>query len=209
MVTFSWPDRAGARSSALLLASLLLVVQSWEGYLASVRAYPLKDRMRFIIDIILVFEYLLLMRLSVDVTDPTHYKFVTCVCTIFFTYIVWDYFRILAYRSRYGVENPIDALVPFVRGFVVKEESYKGPSITLSWFVYFLIIYQLSDFTGCIKFYAMVLSIVYGLILYRLDKSFRFGLATKIISTLVPIMILIGVIFICRTWASVCDLPWC
>jgi hypothetical protein len=209
IVTFSSPDRVVARSSALLLASLLLVVQSWEGYLASVRLYPLKDIMRFIFDIILVFEYLLLLNLSVDKGDLTHYKFFTCVCTIFFTYLAWDYFRVLAYRDRYSVKGPIDALVPLIRGLFVGSSSYKGPSITLWWFLYFIITYELSDFSGCVKFYSMALAIVYGLIMYRLDKLFRFGIIAKVTSLVIPIAILITIIHVCDLWTDVCDVPQC
>ena len=193
MVTFALPDAAGARSSALLLASLLLVVESWEGYLASVRDYPLKDRTRFIIDIILVFEYLLLMHLSVDTTDPTHYKFLVCICTIFVTYLVWDYFRILAYPTRYAVTSWIGAVVPFFRGLYIKNNAYKGPSITLCWLIYFLIIYKLADFTVVIRFWITIFATAYGIVMYRLDKAWRFRIPLKLVSTLVPIAILIAV----------------
>lgn len=209
IVTLSWPDRGVVRSSALLLGSLLLVVQSWEGYLASVRTYPLKDITRFILDIVLVFEYLLLLHLSVDEHDLTHRKFLTCVCTILFTYLVWDYFRALAYKDRYGVKGPIGAFVPFVRGLFVGSPPYKGPSITLWWLIYFVLMYQLSDFTGCIKFYAMISAVVYGLIMYRLDKIFRFGIIAKLISIIIPIGILMGILHICRLWPNVCDISSC
>jgi hypothetical protein len=209
MVTFALPDRAVARSSALLVAALLLVVQSWEGYLASVRNYPLKDRSRFFIDIILVFEYLLLLHLSIDeVHDPQHYQFMICICTIFITYIVWDYFRILAYKSIYKVESTIGAFVPFVWGLFEKEDAYKGPSITLWWLVYFAIIYELSDFTPGLKFFAMFCAILYGLSMYRLDKSKRFGIFRKSILAFIPIIILISLRYICRTCTSLCDVPW-
>jgi hypothetical protein len=209
MVTFALPDRAAARSSALLLASLLLVVQSWEGYLASVRNYPLKDRMRFYIDITLVFEYLLLLHLSVDdFHDPQHYQFMICICTIFFTYLVWDYYRILAYRSTYAVKSWADAFVPFVWGFFKKDAVYKGPSITLWWLAYFLIIHQLSDFTAGLKFFVMLCAIIYGLSMYRFDKTRRFGIITKVISAFIPIAILISMRFICRACASLCDVSW-
>jgi hypothetical protein len=210
IVTFSLPDRAGARSSALLLASLLLVVQSWEGYLASVRNYPLKDRVRFIFDIILVFEYLLLLHLSVDTNDVTHHKFITAICTIFVTYLVWDYFRIIAFKENYNkINNAAGAIVPFFKGLVTGDTGYKGPSITFWWLLYFLVVYILSDFTGCIQFYSMIAAIVYGLIMYRLDKTYRFGIITKIISLIIPTAVLKGIMYTCLVWNSVCELPWC
>jgi hypothetical protein len=210
VVTISRPDSVTARSSALLLASLLLVVQSWEGYLASVRTYPLKDLTRFILDIVLVFEYLLLLHLSVDLnTDLTHQKFLTCICIIFFTYLLWDYFRILSYKHIYHVDSHLDAFVPFVRGLFVDNPPYKGPSITLCWLLYFIVTCSISNFNGCVKFYSMFVAIVYGLIMYRLDKLRRFGIITKIISALSPIVILIGIQYICSIWANACDISWC
>lgn len=209
IVTFSRPDPVGAQSSALLLASLLLVVQSWEGYLASVRTYPLKDLTRFILDIILVFEYLLLLHLSVEATDVTHHKYFTCVLAIFFTYLAWDYFRVLAHKNIYSVKGPIDAFSPFVRGLFVGGARYKGPSITLWWLVYFIITYKISHFTERIQIYLSFSAIVYGLIMYRLDKSFRFEILSKITSVIIPIVILLGVKYICQIWTNVCNILWC
>jgi hypothetical protein len=210
IVTLTLPDRTIARSSALLLMSLLLVVQSWEGYLASVRNYPLKDRPRFYIDIILVFEYLLLLHISVDnKNDPDHYQFMICVCTIFATYLVWDYFRIIAYKSKYNVQTNIGAFVPFIRGLANKEpDTYKGPSITLWWLIYFSVLFELADFSAGLRFLVMCLAIIYGLGMYRRDKTKRFKIEKKVLLASIPIAILLSLRVICRTSPHVCDIPW-
>ena len=71
----------------LLLASLFIVVGSWEGYLASIRGKPLDDTIRFYIDIAIVFEYLLLMLCSELPQEWFAIHFL-----IFGTYLIWDIF---------------------------------------------------------------------------------------------------------------------
>jgi len=187
IASFSLPDETKGEGSALLLISMITVVASWEGYLASLRNLPLRDISRFVLDIIIVFEYLVLMTLY---TEPS--RFLTWLCVIFFSYLVWDYCRVYIYRQRYGVTNWFNAFFPFVLGLACGDKAYKGPSITFFWFLYFIMLAFIAHFNNKAGFWLSSLAMVYGILVYRFDKAKRLTLGRKLLFGLIPGAILLA-----------------
>jgi hypothetical protein len=86
-------DLSGWRGIVLLLASLVLVVGSWEGYLHTVQGQPLKLA-RFCLDILIVIMYLVLMLLSRVATE-----WFWVLAIIFLLYLLWDGLAICEARA--------------------------------------------------------------------------------------------------------------
>jgi hypothetical protein len=94
----NWLDHIITRENALLLLAMVFVVSSWDGYLRSLRNDPLTDMPRFVVDVVIVFEYLILMQASGDLR-----RFQILILIIFGTYILWDYLKLFYNREKYGV----------------------------------------------------------------------------------------------------------
>jgi hypothetical protein len=165
---------------------MVTVVASWEGYLASIKKHPLQDVWRFYLDIVIVFEYLILMTL-----DDNQVRFINWICVIFVTYAIWDYVRILVNKEIYRWTNPFGAILPFFVGLVRGPEAIKGPSITLWWTIYFLMLRNVDLFENEVGFWVLTLAILYGVVMYRVDKVRRFGIFRKCVVTVLPLCALI------------------
>jgi hypothetical protein len=220
MATLSPPNQKTAQASALLIVAMLTTVLSWEGYLTSLRDRPLLDRTRFFIDIIIVFEYLILLTLY-----ELPNNFALWLCVIFATYVLWDYVRILmtAYIStagtanRYGANGWFSAIYPFVWGLFSRYDKaeganrdlYKGPSITFFWWIYFIVLTKFAAFSGLLEFWISVFAIAYGVIMYRVDKEVQFHIWTKLLFAGLPIVLLGAVGFACRRGLLPLIGAWC
>jgi hypothetical protein len=82
----------------LLITSLIIVVLSWDGYLPVLRRYPLKDRQRFFLDIMIVFFYLILLQSSHGRAVMT---WLYIINIIFILYILWDIFTMRVAGADY------------------------------------------------------------------------------------------------------------
>jgi hypothetical protein len=191
--TLSWiaslptlSSAASGKTSALLILAMVTVVASWEGYLASIKKHPLRDVWRFYLDIVIVFEYLILMTL-----DDNRVRFVNWMCVIFVTYAIWDYVRILVNKEIYRWTNPFGAILPFFAGLVRGPKEIKGPSITLWWTVYFLILRNVDLSENEVGFWLLTLAMLYGVVMYRVDKVRRIGIFAKCVVTVLPLCLLL------------------
>jgi hypothetical protein len=209
MATLSWPNQKTAQASALLLVAVLTTVLSWEGYLTSLRDRPLLDRTRFFIDIIIVFQYLILLTLY-----KLPNNFAPWMCVIFATYVTWDYVRILMTTyttphgdiNRYRAKGWFSSIYPLIWGLFSRHEIaiggdrdlYKGPSITVFWLIYFIVLTEVVAFTGILEYWVSVFAIGYGVIMYRVDKGIQFHIWTKLLLAAFPIALLAAVGFVCR-----------
>jgi hypothetical protein len=178
------PDTATIEHSCLLIIAMATVVASWEIYLRSITRHPLVDESRFILDIVIVFEYLILMTLNARPIAFTWWMFV-----IFSTYLIWDYLRVLAFRDKYNARGLRTALYPFIRGWWSGSADYKGPSITLWWTIYFLLLGILADFNSAERFAMYSLLILWGIVLYRTDKKRRLGWSKKFVFAVPAILL--------------------
>jgi hypothetical protein len=145
----------------MLVVSAVVVVLSWEGYLRVLRDFPLKDAVRFYLDITIVFVYLILLEFS-HVTKIGWWYIVIDI--IFVLYIVWDICMNWAYR----------------RGVC-------GLSPTISWFIYLFSITKFAYFASHQHFYITIGFILYGIVVYRFDRIHNYRWGLKGLCVIVPI----------------------
>ena len=157
---FDWPSPQIFEHSLLLLASMVFVVASWEGYLRSVEKTPLDDAPRFLLDIVIVFSYLLLMNAADDIN-----AFIRTIIFIFVLYILWDIAKLAA----------------------IEMLELVGIITTVCWTSYFLLIEILRHATGHGDFLDLFVLLVYGAVLYRIDKWKKIGLRVRMIFALPPL----------------------
>ena len=74
-----------------------LVITSWVGYHRSVKAYPIRNPLRFIVDIILLFLYYFAF---VSVEDFG--RVILLFLATFVAYVIWDFLRVTEYWSDSG-----------------------------------------------------------------------------------------------------------
>src|SRR5512132_2449080 len=74
-VAHRWPTRLEWHAIALLAVGLAAIIESWEGYFASIAERPQRTIARFIIDIMVAFAYLFLLLSS------TYLPYFICVMT--------------------------------------------------------------------------------------------------------------------------------
>jgi hypothetical protein len=193
--TLSWiarlpilPTREDAEQSLLLIIAMITVIESWEGYLRAIQDHPLKDKTRFIIDVVIVFEYLVLLTLSDNLADFTKW-----IIVIFITYTVWDYATINKFPENYKIQGLVTAFKPFVLGWQNRDRIYMGPSITLCWTVYFVLFRFISQSDGAWSFWLCSAALAYGLIVYRIDKSgynnHGYSAITRIAFSVLPLIV--------------------
>jgi len=80
---------------ATLLLVYGLVITSWVGYHRSTRIYPIKNPLRFVIDVLLLFLYYM------GFVNANNFELVTWIFFFtFLSYTIWDIFRIFEYISQ-------------------------------------------------------------------------------------------------------------
>lgn len=186
ITTFRWIAEFSTPSpeSALLFIAMTFVVASWDGYLRSLQSDPLTDFPRFVLDILIVFEYLFLMTLVENI-----HLFMRVICGIFITYVAWDYAKLLHYKQKYTVRSWLDGLRQMVSRMFTSDKTLMGSSITLWWMFYFLILYWVSETTSLVGFSACCFALFYGAICYRVDKTRRLHLSWRLLFLILPLMI--------------------
>jgi hypothetical protein len=154
----TWPETA---DFLLLCLGLLLVVQSWEGYLRAITSRPLEKVWRFYIDIALVFMYLSLLVIS---KNRTAFLFLNLV--IFLTYVLWDCISFLEFYKRDGY--PSRSLSSYFKGLL-------GPGrrrlTTIIYFGFSLELFLVHYFSRPLLLLPMFVSVLGILIGYRQDKE--------------------------------------
>jgi TRAP-type C4-dicarboxylate transport system permease small subunit len=171
------------RTILLLLISLTIVVSSWEGYLGAIERMPLEDAPRFWIDIALVFSYLLL-----TLSSQVYNLWFSIHMVIFLEYLAWDIARsnLDIYKERQKAHPQWQHQLSMV--------------ITIVWLVYFLVIFLLKNYThrfdGPLGFTTIALAALAGVILYRLDKKYRWCWPCKIVAGVAPLLVLVVVAYL-------------
>jgi hypothetical protein len=148
------------------------------------------------------------------------------MCVIFATYASWDYVRILmttyttppaGATNRYRARGWFSSIYPLVWGLFSRHDIapggnrdlYKGPSITVFWLIYFIVLTKVVAFAGILEFWASVFAIGYGVIMYRVDKRIQFRIWSKLLLAAFPIVLLAAVGFACRRALLPLIGAWC
>lgn len=158
------------KSISLLSVSLVAVVASWEGYLRAVEDCPLEDSFRFYLDIVIVLCYLVM-----SLTSQFYSFWFGVLPTIFLLYAIWDIARMQ--MSPYK-EKPARSL------------PHKSLTITVVWLIFFVVLAAIHNLRTNIGFIVAASTSGYGVIVYRVDKSYRFLWYSKGILFGVPLLIL-------------------
>jgi len=83
---------------ATLLLVYGLVITSWIGYHRSTRIFPIKNPLRFVIDVLLLFLYYM------GFVNSNNFELVSWIFFLtFFSYTIWDILRIFEYYDQKGV----------------------------------------------------------------------------------------------------------
>jgi hypothetical protein len=101
---------------------------------------------------------------------------------IFLEYLAWD-----IARSNLDIYKDRQKAHP-------QRQHQLSMVITIVWLVYFLIIFLLKNYThrfdGPLGFTTIALAALAGVILYRLDKTYRWCWPCKIVAGLAPLLVL-------------------
>lgn len=154
---------------ARLTAALCAVVLSWEGYFFSIESKPLNSTPRFVIDFLLVLLYMVLLYTS---KIPTFWLYIHALS--FVLYFCWDLLSIREYRRTYSCTPAATELKTseiYVGGLIGRQGVYRGPIITLSWAVFFVLLAASQIVFGQRNSFALAPFAIAGLLLYRNDKS--------------------------------------
>lgn len=160
----------------IIALGMITIVFSWDYYLLSISKKKLSrgiyGNIRFYIDIVLVFVYMIFL-----ISSKNTSLWPGIMLTIFSLYVAWDFFTIKQYPSLYNCSidgNSIGIFGVFgvyTRSVFNDEKINRGPIITLTWTVYFVILnlnyierekYDILFFVGMAAL---------GVIAYRVDKS--------------------------------------
>jgi hypothetical protein len=172
---------------SILAAALWATVLSWDGYLISIAKRPLKKPSRFIIDILLVFIYMILLMTS---RLLTWWLFLHAL--IYTLYVIWDRLSIGEYFSQFYDQTvkviPETVGQVYIGGFKGLRGVSQGPVITIVWWAYFLALYLLNDLAlrwmklpGLNeRIVGTTVLVLCGLQLYRQDKTKRYTMRRRV-----------------------------
>jgi hypothetical protein len=170
-----WPDASEREQIVALITAMLAMVLSWDGYLLAIKDRPHVGIWRFAIDIVIVFTYMLLVIASQHMTI-----FLIVLTCIFSLYFVWDLLTVCEYPKKYLLRSSNDGRGTFAEigevylgGAIDRDGTKRGPIITLSWALYFLVLTIIAIAYARAHVYATCLFAAAGLILYRLDNNHK------------------------------------
>lgn len=175
-----WPDADERKQIVALITAMIATVLSWDGYLLAIKERPLIGFWRFAIDIVLVFIYMLLLMSSQHMEI-----FLIVLACIFLLYCAWDVLTIAEHPGKYlldrfdGDRAPFRQIIDvYIGGVRDKGQIKKGPIVTLSWAVYFLLlaiitIWAAQEHSAQEHVYSTCVFAVAGLVLYRLDNNYE------------------------------------
>jgi hypothetical protein len=181
----------------VLAAALWATVLSWDGYLFSIAKRPLTTSSRFIIDILLVFIYMILLMTSRLLT-----WWVFLHALIYAFYVVWDWLSVREWLPQfyYGTEPEVPQTVKkvYIGGFKDAPGVSRGPVITIVWAIYFWALYFLNDralhwlkVPGLNeRIVGTTALVVLGLYFYRKDKTNRYTICRRV--ALVAVLLLVS-----------------
>lgn len=172
-----FPDDVERGQLALLLAGLVATAGSWDGYFASISEKPLRHTMRYVIDITLVFTYMILL------LGASHGALWSiCLGFSFALYVLWDVITVTEYLPLYardvgpsvtGLSRVSAVFLVYRNAALDIEECRKGPIITLCWAAYFTIftaVYLTTNMEWQNLYFALFAT--FGLLAYRTDKNY-------------------------------------
>jgi len=171
-----WPDDAEQNQIAILLTGLIATIGSWDGYFRALEKAPLENFGRFIIDITLVFLYMILL-----VTSYNHHLWVPLLGLIYVFYLAWDFVSILEHKSKFfkekdqyeGETNFTVVRRVYFDGLFAKEGVNKGPAVTLVWALFFFIEVVLFYVFKSPNIIGLAIINIIALVLYRVAKADR------------------------------------
>jgi hypothetical protein len=189
-----WPTRPEWQAIALLAVGLAAIIESWEGYFASIGNRSQKTITRFIIDIMVAFAYMFLLLSSAYLPF-----FVSVMFIIFLLYVFWDISLLIEYRDEFipkmsvvGQDRSISVISQLSRSFCDPSSSIYGMGITMSWTLYIFMICLITLAMNKNIAFVVALFTVYGLAMYGIDKNRRFSIMTR--SALIFIAVLLFVV---------------
>jgi hypothetical protein len=131
----SAPNGGESQQLARLIAALVAVVFSYEGYFLSIGKKKLTTALRFYIDFCLVLLYIVLLYTS---KIPTWWVYIHTFS--FVLYVWWDVLTIRQYPDQYAAESGENALVSavYVGAIGGRKGYYRGPFVTIIWGMFFI-----------------------------------------------------------------------
>lgn len=163
----SAPNAAESQQLARLIAALVAVVFSWEGYFLSIGKKKLTTASRFYIDFGLVLLYTVLLYTS---KIPTWWIYIHTIS--FVLYVCWDILTIQQYPDQYAVASGDGASAPAVYVGAVRGSQgyYRGPFVTLIWGAFFVGLSVQQYFFRPRNSWVLLPFVVFALYRYRQDK---------------------------------------
>ncbi|HEX4861583.1 MAG TPA: hypothetical protein VFV07_10130 [Rhizomicrobium sp.] len=172
-----WPRSDEWQRLLTLATGLFLSVQSWDGYLRSIAEKRLYGAKRFAIDIFLIFTYLFLLLTSAHI-----HIWLWTIAVIFLIYFIWDILSVREFPECYLPKGRVEKVRTatagetfevYWAGFLGKQDYYRGPVITFSWLVYFVLLAAMCHPPGgsCNLLMSCIAFVVFGLWQYRGDKN--------------------------------------
>lgn len=169
----SAPDLDEIRHLFVLLTALYATILSWDGYLLSIRSKPLFSTIRFGIDVLLVFTYMLMIMTSANETF-----WLLILAVIFVLYVSWDFLTVREHYDKYIVGESVDrratisqTIAVYFGGLFGPLRYSRGPVITLIWCAYVVGLAAIVLNHGSYNVYLAGTFAIVGLTLYRADKT--------------------------------------
>jgi hypothetical protein len=175
----TWPKSEEWERLFILATGMFATVLSWDGYLVSIDSKPLNGPGRFSIDIILVFIYMFLL-----ISSAKPYLWLPTLAVVFILYVIWDALTVREHMRKYdtslmpsGADESYragftDVLRVYIRGFLNSPNTDRGPIISLSWAMFFVILAVLNyKLVAPYQTFAACAAAFLALYLYRRDKG--------------------------------------
>ncbi|MDV7341355.1 hypothetical protein RYZ26_17230 [Terasakiella sp. A23] len=160
----------------ILLTGLVATIGSWDGYFQALEKAPLEKFGRFLIDIFLVFLYLILL-----VTSKNQYLWVFLLSAIYLLYWFWDILSVIEHDEKFildGEKHPTWTKFKilqhvYINGLKHKAGVNKGSAITFIWTVFFIAEAILFLNTNDQNIIGLAAINIGALVLYRVAKANR------------------------------------
>ena len=183
-----WPSDAEIEQIMRLLVAFMATVLSWEGYFVALDQRPLNGLPRFIIDVTLVFLYMIFL-----ITTNNQIAFMPILSMIFGLYFIWDVLTIREHLWHYdksvvksashniGYGNVVEIYILAAKG---RAGISRGPLITFVWAIYIVLLLVMSLAAETTRQSVLVtcFGAFLGLTLYRVDKQYKFGMNLRLLA---------------------------
>ncbi|WP_417798711.1 hypothetical protein [Terasakiella pusilla] len=170
------PDLNEGKHLFILLTGLVATIGSWDGYFQALEKAPLERFGRFLIDITLVFLYMILL-----VTSQNQYLWIFLLSMIYLLYWLWDILSVIEHEEKFildGEKHPTWTKFKilqhvYMNGLKHKPGVNKGPAITFIWMVFFVAEAILFLNTNDQNIIGLAVINIGALVLYRVAKANR------------------------------------